>query len=215
MSKRDLRSASQEALFRAGSTTSEPPLAAAYRAAVMAVCGIHTRVGEWDHGRFERRQRILDANDIDYDDYAAAVVKTWWGWCQLQGMRTVSVPIFCGAKAFARHMKNDYVEIDSLSDDVHHDRMIEELQVALMYIGHYPFHSLEHIRELLQPFQKYPPDPEIVKEVIQLLRGAYGFDASSYRGMAEARDQRYGGKELSQQPAKIIVARDYPRIDNV
>ena len=167
----------------------EPLLAAAYRAAVMSVCAVdYVYIGEWDYPKFTNRQHDLDDEGIEYSDYAASVVKTWWGWCKMHGMLIVSAPIFCGPKAFARYKRDlgrhKHVEIDTLADDVHHMRVAEESIVAQVYVGWYPSMTLDRVRNILRPAQTYPPEPDVAAEVLDLMNMAYGFDAESYKQLA-------------------------------
>ncbi len=195
MSKRSLKSVMMDALNKAG-IIPEPPLAAAYRAATMSVCEVsYMRVKEWDYPRFQRRQKELDAAGIDYDDYSTSVVKTWWGWCKLKGMSIVSIPIFCGPKALGRYhrdkARHPHVEIDTLSEDIHQARIIEETVVVELYIGGYPFTTLTKVRDVMSNFQTHPPEPDIVAEVLDLMNRAYGFDATDYHQLARQHRKRY------------------------
>ncbi len=174
----------------------EPLLAAAYRAAVIVVCGVdYMRIKQWDYNRFRLRQKELDADGIAYDDYATSVVKSWWGWCRLQGMRTVSVPIFCGLKALERYhrdkIRHPHVEITTLAEDTHQARITEETLVVELYIGGYPLTTLLHVRDIVANFQVYPPEPDIVEEVLDLMNRAYGFDAKDYDQLAAQHRERY------------------------
>jgi len=165
---------------RLDKTASQPLLALSYKAAVMSICGVPTRIAEKNYPRLRAVQKKLDDLNVAYDTYAWTIVKVYWDFCKGKDMRSVPLNIFCGTKAWERFLKilESTVEISTEHDEQWSRMVHAELNAARMYIGAQVSRKMVTLSQMRRGAGQSSPRPEVVAEVERLLGETYGISGT-------------------------------------
>lgn len=195
MSGKDSKRKSSTTVLAALSKHATPPLVNSYINAIRQICGLsRVRVQKAQHGWFMNRQTDLNLHSIAYDDYALSVVNAWWPWCKRQGMKSVPATLFCGDKAFDRHLhERDVFRADTKSADIEYEILYNELIYAEIHIHNrlFPLRMLD-VRRASKLYRHKDASRRPVEDALAVICDAYGMTASSYDEVADTLKRRMG-----------------------
>lgn len=169
----------QSSVRKALQEHAKPPLAMAYENAVKLVCKKQSRVGKDKYERFNAVQSALDEAQVEYDEYAYAVVKSWWGWCRdKMGWKTVPINVFLGEKAIASFNKymESTVRLETTVEAEFNAQVAQEVNAATLYIAtkaENPTSAIIMKDCRRMTGYKGHTSPEILEEAVRLLADMY------------------------------------------
>jgi len=156
------------------------------------VCKWQSRVGKDKYERFSRLQSALDKAQVEYDEYAYAIIKQWWTWCRdKMGWKTVPINVFLGEKAIASFNKylDSTVRLETAVETEFNEMVAQEVNAATLYIATVAERdgsvtTMWDCRRKLG--YKGHLSPEIMEEALRLLTDMYDCkDATSYLDIAK------------------------------